>query len=139
MNVKNCRMCGRLFNYITGYQMCPMCKEEMEKKFQQTKEYINENRHVRMEQVAEACDVDIRQIRQWLREERLELTADSAIILSCELCGGAIRRGKYCDKCKQNMASNLGTLLRGQAPTAEIISEGRKKEARMRFLSDDKK
>ncbi len=139
MNVKNCRKCGRLFNYITGQQMCPACKEELEVKFQETKAYIKEHTGVRLEQVAEACDIDVRQIRQWLREERLELTEDSMVVLDCELCGGPIRRGKYCDKCKQNMASNLSTLLKGQAPTADIISEGRKKDARMRFLSDDKK
>ena len=39
MNVRNCKECGRLFNYIAGPPICPACKEELEKKFQKAKEY----------------------------------------------------------------------------------------------------
>ena len=41
MNVKNCRNCGKLFNYIAGPNICPACKEEIEKKFQLFRENIN--------------------------------------------------------------------------------------------------
>ena len=46
MNVRTCRKCGRLFNYITGYQICPACKEALEAKFQEVKEYVREHKGV---------------------------------------------------------------------------------------------
>ena len=69
MNVRNCRKCGKLFNYISGPSWCPACREQMETKFQEVKEYIRENPGVFVQQVAEACDVEPSQINQWLREE----------------------------------------------------------------------
>ena len=42
MNVKNCRKCGKVFNYIGGMPICPQCREELEKKFDTVKEYIIE-------------------------------------------------------------------------------------------------
>ena len=87
MNVRNCRGCGRLFNYISGPSLCPACREKLEEKFQQVKEYIRENPGVGIREVSEACEVETSQINQWLREERLELTEDSPLMLSCESCG----------------------------------------------------
>ena len=34
MNVRNCKKCNRIFNYIAGPTICPACKEDLEKKFQ---------------------------------------------------------------------------------------------------------
>ena len=84
MNVRNCRNCGRLFNYISGIVICPACKESLEAKFQEVKEYIREHKGAGIQEVAEACDVETAQIRQWLREERLEVTENSALFLNCE-------------------------------------------------------
>ena len=134
MNVWNCRSCGSIFNYVSGPVTCPACREKLEKKFQEVKEYIRENKGVGIAEVAEACDVDPGQIRQWLREERLELAEDSAIQLACESCGRAIRSGRFCEKCNANMTRNL----------QDILNEGRKQQtkpvrnssdsAKMRFL-----
>lgn len=138
MNVKNCRKCGRLFNYISGYQLCPGCKEGLETKFQEVKEYVREHKGIGINEVAEACDVEPSMIRQWLREERLELTEDSGIMLACESCGALIRSGKYCDKCKYNLANGFNRILQGKQPIEQTTITRRNAEARMRFLSDDK-
>lgn len=84
MNIRNCRMCGHIFNYVAGPILCPHCREKMEAKFQEVKEYIRANPGVGIQDVAENCDVEPSQIQQWLREERLELTEGSAIYLQCE-------------------------------------------------------
>ena len=39
MDVRNCKMCGNLFNY-TGSPLCPACNNKMEKKFSEVKDYI---------------------------------------------------------------------------------------------------
>lgn len=41
MEVKNCKNCGRLYNYIGGvYRLCPECMRKLEEKFQEVKDYI---------------------------------------------------------------------------------------------------
>ncbi len=43
MDVRNCRQCGRLFNYLSGPQICPGAEMLLEEKFQQVKEYVRSN------------------------------------------------------------------------------------------------
>ena len=40
MNLRNCRQCGQVFNYMAGNMICPKCREEAEKKFQEVKDYL---------------------------------------------------------------------------------------------------
>ena len=43
MNVRNCKKCGKLFNYMSGMPICPACKDAAEKQFQSVKKFIREN------------------------------------------------------------------------------------------------
>lgn len=134
MNVRNCRSCGNIFNYVTGQVVCPACREKMEKKFQDVKEYIRNNRGAGIKEVSEACDVEAGQIRQWLKEDRLEVTEDSAIYLTCESCGTAIRSGRFCEKCMGNMTRGFQEVLReGKAAHAKPVKEDAQ-GPKMRFL-----
>ena len=110
MEVKACRSCKRLFNYMSGPVICPACKDELEKKFYEVKEYIRENPKQGIKEIADACDTTTQQLQQWVREERLEFSAASDITLSCESCGASIRTGRFCDKCKDKMASSMSAL-----------------------------
>ena len=110
MEVKACRSCKRLFNYMSGPVICPACKDELEKKFYEVKEYIRENPKQGIKEIADACDTTTQQLQQWVREERLEFSADSDITLSCESCGASIRTGRFCDKCKDKMANSMSAL-----------------------------
>lgn len=135
MNVKNCRLCGRIYNYMAGPNICPSCREHMEVKFQEVKEYIRSHKGCGIQEVSEECDVDAAQIRQWLREDRLEVTEDSAIFLSCESCGAPIRSGRFCEKCQANVAKGFKDVLDAGRPAA--VQPARKKDEegpKMRFL-----
>lgn len=135
MNVRNCRVCGKIFNYLSGPPVCPACRDAAEAKFQEVKDYIREHPGVGMSEVAEACDVDPGQIRQWLREDRLEVTEDSAVFLNCESCGAPIRSGKYCDKCKQDMAKGFDQVLKTNRPEPPKPKKSdNTQNAKMRFL-----
>ena len=135
MNIRNCKICGRIFNYMSGPPTCPSCRESMEAKFQEVKEYIRENRGVGIAEVAEACDVDPAQIRQWLRDDRLEVTEDSAVFLNCESCGAPIRSGKFCEKCKASMSQSFSDVIKTSRPEPpKQNTEDPKQNARMRFL-----
>lgn len=108
MDVRNCRSCGKLFNYISGPFMCPACRDALEEKFQEVKKYIYDNPGANIARVAEACEVESGQIRQWIREERLEF-ASGASEISCEKCGAAISSGRFCNACKSSMVNQLGS------------------------------
>ena len=134
MNVRNCRSCRCIFNYVTGPVTCPACREKLEKKFQEVKEYIRENKGVGIPAVAEACEVDAGQIRQWLREERLELSEDSAVFLTCDNCGQPIRSGRFCEKCTLNMTKGFQEVLNSGRQTTSKPEKQEGESARMRFL-----
>ena len=138
MNVRNCKKCNKLFNYIAGPPICPVCKEDLEKKFQEVKKYIQDHDSVPMTVVAEECDVDIAQLRQWVREERLVFAEGSGMAMECELCGASIITGRYCEKCKAETMNDL--LGAGRPSGIQPIQQQRKSSTenpRMRFL--DKK
>ena len=134
MNVRNCRKCGKLFNYVTGLPICPACKEKAEESFQVVKKFIRENPRADIREVSAACEVETSQIQQWIREERLEFTEDSPIKLPCENCGTMIRAGKYCEKCKAAMAKNLSNAIDKPKVITQERPDRRDAQSRMRFL-----
>ncbi len=131
MDVRSCRNCGRLFNYLQGNPICPACKKKLEDKFEQVKMYIRENNLASMQQISDANDVSVKQLKQWVREERLTFSDDSPVGIECENCGALIRTGRFCAKCKNNMANTL-TKLYAVAPPEEIRKK--KDKDKMRFL-----
>lgn len=133
MDVRNCRKCGRLFNYALGPIICPQCRDQLEEKFQEVKQYVFEHKGCGIQEVSEACDVTPKQINQWLREERLQFSEESAVMLNCEVCGALIRCGRFCDKCKNTMANDFkGAYKKEPEPASQ--KKDYKDNARMRYL-----
>ncbi len=134
MEVRNCKQCRRLFNYISGPSICPQCREELEKKFQEVKKYLFDNRGATIPNVVENCDVEESQIRQWVREERLEFSSGIDIGVTCENCGASITTGRFCEKCKASMINELSSAGRRPEPEAAKPSPRESQGNRMRFL-----
>lgn len=134
MDIRTCKSCKKIFNYLSGPILCPSCKEELENKFQEVKAYIDEHPGVGINEVSEECDVEPGQIRQWLREERLQLAEGSGIMLACESCGKMIRSGKFCEDCRVALANNFQDLVRGKEPMNQTLYKNQAKSAKMRFL-----
>lgn len=131
MDVRNCKKCNKLFNYI-GKPICPSCEKLLEDKFQEVKQYVKEHKEAPITVVAEENDVSVNQIKRWVREERLSFSDESLVGLECESCGALIKTGRFCDKCKMNMQNTLSSVMK--KPEAR---ESRRREdgpARMRFL-----
>lgn len=136
MEVKNCRGCGRLFNYISGRQLCPLCRDELEKKFQEVKAYIEENPGETLKSVSDEMEVSIRQLKEWVREERLILTEAWGEIC-CDVCGKPIKTGKYCDECKRKIVNNLDSAY-GRKNINTVNTHNLRKDgnAKMRFFDN---
>lgn len=138
MEVRNCKMCGRLYNFVGGSgpyrNLCPNCVERMEDKFQDVKEYIEEHPAATINEVSEECDVSARQIEQWIRQERLMITEGSSIGITCERCGVSIKSGRFCERCKNKMANNLGSMYGESNAAVENMEMRAKAEAKMRYF-----
>ena len=134
MNARNCRRCGRLFNYVSGPPICMSCREALEAKFQEVKEYIRAHVGATIPEVSEACDVSQSQIQQWLRDERLEVAEGSGIALLCENCGEPITSGRFCAKCKNSMADQLSESIRKPAAPKPEPKKDPRDNPKMRFL-----
>ena len=134
MDVRNCRQCGKLYNYIGGSyrNLCPSCIKQLEDKFVEIKEYIRDNKVASISEISDKFEVSTKQIEQWVREERLTFTDNSPVGIECENCGAMIRTGRFCDACKNKMASNLKKMY--EMPPKEDKGVRQRDKDRMRFL-----
>lgn len=137
MEIRNCKHCGKLFNY-TDKPLCPECIKAREEQFQEVKKYIRDNPTVGIAEVAENTGVTVNQIRQWIRQERLELAEPSADVgINCEGCGRPIVTGRLCQNCKKQMKNALTSTFVKEPDDEKrkgLKSSGKDK---MRFLSKD--
>lgn len=132
MDVRNCRSCGALFNYIGGAPICTSCKRKLEEKFHEVRDYLDEHPNATVSQVSDEMDVSVKQIKQWIREERLCLTEATMDGVVCEMCGIPIRSGRFCEKCKAKVQSELASAI--EKPKAAPVKKREPDGNRMRFL-----
>ncbi len=124
MEVKVCKNCRRLFNYMFGPELCPECARtlwenkmelnmteetsqlspiivEDEEKYKRIKDYIATHPNATVAQIAEDNDISPTKIFEWIREDRMAFSdqSDSAWLI-CEGCGTKIRSGRFCNRCK---------------------------------------
>lgn len=132
MEVRNCKGCGKLFNYIGGTPLCPHCMKQLEEKYAQVKEYIYDNPGATINEVSEENDVSVNQIKKWVREERLSFSDDSPVGIACESCGKTIKTGRFCKECKIKVATEIGSVI--EKPKMPEPKRDTRDNAKMRFL-----
>lgn len=98
---KECDKCGSVEIKYTGvgeYE-CENCRNVMYDDFGRVRNYLEEHRGATQSQVARDTGVAMETIRQFLREERLEVVDGSGVFMHCDLCNAPIRSGIYCPSC----------------------------------------
>ena len=111
--VKNCATCGRIFeDYLDLYKTCPQCRDEENTLLRQVKDYLWDYPGTTEGKLRELFGVSHQQVTKWLREERLEITPDSSIKLTCLRCGSMILKGKYCPDCAKRIGAQLNEMKR---------------------------
>lgn len=98
-----CKQCGgrMIFKGVGEYQ-CEECGEVAYDDYGIVRLYIEEHKGATAAQIEAETGISQRAIRQMLKEERLEVTKDSACFLQCECCGEKIRSGRFCAKCQND-------------------------------------
>ncbi|MBQ8245883.1 MAG: flagellar protein [Lachnospiraceae bacterium] len=134
MDVRNCRKCGRVFNYISGPPICQACRELEEAKFQEVKKFVQDCKTAGINEIVEACDVSHNQVNMWIRQERLVFAEDSPIGINCEGCGTMIKTGRYCERCKNELARGINSAIRPKAVEPAPVKKDTRENPRMRYL-----
>lgn len=133
VKVKACMKCRGLFQTTTDLEVCPRCYEALERKFKVVRRFIREHELAGVEAVAEECDVPIKQILEWVREEKLSFSKESKVGIPCLSCGVSISIGKYCPSCQAKLSKNLSSVYNEKEETKSDESLV-VKSARMHFL-----
>lgn len=136
---RNCRRCGRVFNYIAGEVLCSECKKNDEKDFRRVKEFLYKNPGASITEISNELNISPRRINNYLREGRLEILDDGGnIILECMRCGRSIKSGRYCEECERALKKELTRTAGNMEKTLEQ-KETASRQARMRYLRKDNK
>ena len=107
-DIRNCIKCGRIFQYDGFNKKCERCRRDEEEDFKKVKEYLYDNPGATITEVSEETGVEEDLILKYLRQGRLEISSEGgSLVLDCERCGRAIRTGKFCDQCAEEMAREL--------------------------------
>lgn len=131
MDVRNCKDCGKIFNYLSGTPLCPACMKKLDDKYSIVKEYIYDNPGASIQQVSEENGVSVGQLKKWVREERLAFSEDSLVGIECENCGTMIRTGRFCNVCKDKVLNKLGNIYK---EPVEEVKKSFKDNPKMRFF-----
>ena len=131
MDVRNCKMCGAIFNF-DGSPLCPKCSRKMEEKFSVVKEYILKNPSSSISVISEETEVPIQQLKRWIREERLSFPKESGVVIQCEKFGAPILTGRFCKECKRTMTRSFENLY--SSPKGGNEPKRTSENARMRFF-----
>ncbi len=135
-DIRNCRSCGKIFNYIGGAPICQACREKDEEDFKRVKDYLYDNPKASVTQVSVDLDISVEKIRRYLKDGRLEIANDEGnLILECEKCGRSIKTGRFCQDCERTLTSGLRDVASQFRSEIESQRSSRSNAFAMRYLN----
>ena len=113
MGIRNCKRCGKIFQYDGVHKICNSCRTEEENDFEKVKEFLRENPKSSINKVSEETGVEKKVIIEFIKNDRLiaeDLEID--VTIKCQRCGTEIKHGKYCDSCVTEMKDEIESLTK---------------------------
>ena len=105
MDIRNCKRCGKVFNYI-GVSVCAECVQKEQEDFEKVREYLFNHPNSTTIEVTNATGVDPKVISRLLKDGRIladNIKLSDGDELKCEKCGQPIYKGRFCEKCVGEM------------------------------------
>jgi len=130
VDVRNCKRCKKIFNYL-GNPLCHACIKKTDLEFERVRNFLYEFPGSSMEEVCEETGVCEVIIRNWLREGRLILSQNNAGLLQCQSCGIPIVTGQLCDRCIAKVRGSGADLLEKIRPAPEVRDPGQTSKGKM--------
>ena len=138
-DVRNCKRCNKIYNYIGGAPVCQDCKQQDEVDFKRVKEYLYEHSGASLFEVSKELEISVKQIKAYLKEGRLQIVGDSGnMFLECERCGKSISTGRFCNDCSKEVTSDIKSVA--EQMSGSVNDEAAEKRANgMRYLNKNDK
>ena len=110
--LRDCPMCGTFFNYTGLREVCHNCAQKEEDLYQVVYRFLRkrENRAATAERIEEATGVERELLYKWVRKGRLHPAMFPNLGYPCDNCGRLTNKGKLCEKCTENIKSDLRTF-----------------------------
>ena len=97
-----CEKCGDSMKYKgIGEYVCEGCGHVMYDDYGKVRSYLESHRGATQGETAQATGVAPNVIRQFLRDDKIEIAPNSAVFIFCESCGTPIRSGRLCSACER--------------------------------------
>lgn len=127
MDVRNCKRCGKIYNY-TGSAVCNNCLRQEQEDFEKIRDYLFRNPNSSAAEVSEALGIELKVISRFLKEGRLEadyirMSGDS--VLSCEKCGKPVNSGRFCENCVREMQADFSKAAKPASQSNTSIRPGK--------------
>jgi flagellar operon protein (TIGR03826 family) len=104
VSLANCSRCGKVYlQVVGGREVCPTCIKEEDSNYLKIFHFMTERPSATAQEIAQATEIDIKEIFRYVRENRLRLVK-SDTGLFCESCGVPISQGKVCEKCGNKLS-----------------------------------
>jgi flagellar operon protein (TIGR03826 family) len=111
MTIRNCKKCGKIYQYDGTHKICMECRRKEEENFEKVKEYLRDNPKANINTVSEKTGVPKKEIIEFIKNDRLiaeDMEID--ITIKCDRCGKEIKHGKYCDSCIADMKEEIESI-----------------------------
>lgn len=133
--IQNCPSCGDFFNFTGVRDVCHRCAQKEEDMYQIVYRFLRkrENRAATMERIVEATGVDKEMLYKWVRKNRLHPANFPNLGYPCDNCGHITNRGKLCEKCQNEIKSDLRTF-----EAAKEFRENISRSEKRTYLSEKK-
>lgn len=123
--LKNCKKCGRVFQYNGITKICERCRRKEDERFKIVREYIYDYPGATLVEVSEETGVEEDVILRYIRAGKLEIVGEnSSLLIECERCGRGIRTGRFCDVCIEEMRKGLSPDIKQKKPQKDTDKKG---------------
>ena len=120
--IKNCPMCGKLFN-DTGHKVCEDCYQQILDKEHEVVEYVREHKGAKIPEICEATGAPSGMIKKMIREGRFEQIGVK-MTYPCEKCGAPILSGKICQQCEEKARAERRRSQREEKRLSDLLQHG---------------
>ena len=135
MAVRSCPRCRSLFQYTSGDPICQKCKDLEEREFQVVRKFVRDNPKSTISETSKETHVSTKLIVKFIKQDRLQVSPESPMVVECERCGEMIKSGKFCKACAKELAQGLGNHK--QPAKRPAVGTPRDTSPKMHFLNKE--
>ena len=108
---KLCERClGRMIYIDAGVYRCQLCGNEALDDLGKIKRFVDQYGAMPVDEIAKSTGVNQELIELCLKNGKLEMPKEQ-FTMKCGRCGCGIRSGRFCQKCKRELAGGLKAMF----------------------------